>query len=48
VLTQGTEAVDAGLDVDATEAYLRAGAEVPVMGRIKDLTPIPPPAGGRG
>ena len=25
VLTQGTDAVDAGLDVDATEAYLKAG-----------------------
>ena len=41
VLTQGTDAVDAGLDIDATEAYLKAGAELPVMGRIRDLTPKP-------
>ena len=41
VLADGTEAVDAGLDVDATEAYLKAGAEVPVMGRIVDRTPKP-------
>ena len=41
VLTQGTEAADAGLDVDATEAYLKAGAEIPAMGRIRNLTPKP-------
>jgi len=40
VLAQGTDAVDAGLDVDATEGYLRAGAAIPVMGRIRDLTPV--------
>jgi 5'-nucleotidase len=39
VLAEGTDAVDAGLDVDATEAYLKAGAEIPIMGRIRDLTP---------
>ena len=39
VLAEGTNAVDAGTDVDALEAYLRAGAPVPDMGRIRDLTP---------
>jgi 5'-nucleotidase len=39
VLTQGTDAVDAGLDIDATEAYFKAGGEIPKMGRIRDLTP---------
>ncbi|MDQ3144266.1 MAG: bifunctional metallophosphatase/5'-nucleotidase [Pseudomonadota bacterium] len=39
VLTQGMNAVDAGLDLDATEAYLRSGGGVPDMGRIRNLTP---------
>ncbi|MDQ3077664.1 MAG: bifunctional metallophosphatase/5'-nucleotidase [Pseudomonadota bacterium] len=39
VLTQGTEAADAGLDLDATEAYLRSGGGVPELGRIEDRTP---------
>ncbi|MGI8930801.1 MAG: bifunctional metallophosphatase/5'-nucleotidase, partial [Sphingomicrobium sp.] len=39
VLREGTDAVDAGLDLDATEAYLKAGGGVPQFGRIKDLTP---------
>jgi 5'-nucleotidase len=39
VLREGTGAVDAGLDLDATEAYLRSGGGVPEMGRIKDVTP---------
>ena len=42
VLTQGTDPVDANIvDVDATEAYLKAGAKVPEMGRIEDRTPKP-------
>ncbi|MCY7339034.1 MAG: 5'-nucleotidase C-terminal domain-containing protein, partial [Sphingomonas bacterium] len=41
VLAGGTDAVDAGLDLDATEAYLRAGGGVPELGRIRDLTPNP-------
>lgn len=44
VLTQGVDTVDAGLDLDAVEAYLRAGASVPVADRIKDLTPPLAPA----
>jgi len=39
VLAQGTDAVDAGLDIDASEAYLKAGGATPVMGRIVDRTP---------
>lgn len=40
VLTQGKDAVDANIvDVDASEAYLKAGGGVPEMGRIRDLTP---------
>jgi len=39
VLREGTDLADAGLDLDATEAYLRSGGGVPDMGRIRDLTP---------
>ncbi len=39
VLRDGTDAVDAGLDLDATEAFLKAGGGVPELGRVKDLTP---------
>ena len=39
VLRDGTDAVDAGLDLDATEAHLQAGGGVPELGRVKDLTP---------
>jgi 5'-nucleotidase len=39
VLKEGTETVDTGIiDVDATEAYLKAGGGAPVMGRIEDRT----------
>ena len=38
VLAQGSEAVDAGLDLDALEAWLRPGAEVPGLGRIANRT----------
>ena len=42
VLTQGTDAVDASIvDVDASEAYLKAGGDVPKLGRIEDRTPKP-------
>lgn len=41
MLTQGTDAVDAGLDLDATEAYLKAGGSVPTLGRIEDRTAKP-------
>ncbi len=39
VLTQGTNATDAGLDLDALEAWLKAGATVPQLGRIENRTP---------
>jgi 5'-nucleotidase len=39
VLKSGTDAVDAGSDVDALEAYLRGGATVPETNRVTDLTP---------
>lgn len=38
VLAQGTDAVDAGLDLDALEAFLKSGATVPATGRIDDRT----------
>ena len=45
VLAQGRDPVDAGLDLDATEAYLVTNPAVPAPGRITDLTPkdwVPP------
>ena len=41
----GRDPVDAGLDLDVTEAYLASNPPVPVLGRITDLTPkdwVPP------
>ena len=45
VLARGTDPVDGGLDLDATEAYLKTNPPVPQPGRIVDLTPkdwVPP------
>jgi 5'-nucleotidase len=39
LLADGHDPVDAGLDLDATEAYLATNPPVPVLGRITDLTP---------
>jgi 5'-nucleotidase len=39
VLTQGTDTFDAGLDLDALEAWLATNPAVPKVGRIRDLTP---------
>lgn len=39
VLAQGGNATDAGLDLDALESFLKAGATVPATGRIDDRTP---------
>ena len=39
MLAAGRDAVDAGLDLDATEAYLASNPPVPQLGRITDLTP---------
>jgi len=39
VLTQGTNAFDAGLDLDALEAWLATNPKVPTVDRIRDVTP---------
>ena len=46
VLAQGSDAADAGLDIDAVEAWLKRGARAPRLGRVKNLEPAaqPPPA----
>jgi 5'-nucleotidase len=42
VLRQGTNEVDTGIvDVDATEAYLKAGGDTPTLGRVENRTPNP-------
>jgi 5'-nucleotidase len=41
VLAEGSDPVDLGLDLDAMEAWLRKGAPVPQLGRIKNLGPPP-------
>ncbi len=42
VLTHGTDTLDPGIvDVEASEAYLKAGGDVPQLGRIQDRTPRP-------
>jgi 5'-nucleotidase len=45
LLAPGRDPVDAGLDLDATEAYLATNPPVPELGRITDITPkewVPP------
>jgi 5'-nucleotidase len=39
VLTQGSDTFDAGLDLDALEAWLATNPQVPALGRIRDVTP---------
>jgi 5'-nucleotidase len=39
VLTQGTDAVDAGLDLDALEAWLATNPAIPSTPRLTDVTP---------
>ena len=39
VLTEGTDTFDAGLDLDALEAWLATNPAVPTTGRIRDATP---------
>ncbi|HEX4762335.1 MAG TPA: 5'-nucleotidase, partial [Sphingomicrobium sp.] len=46
VLAQATQAADAGLDLDALEAWLRQGAKVPELGRVKSLAPSSQAGGG--
>jgi 5'-nucleotidase len=44
VLNHGTDRVDAGVDLDAFEAYLKTNPKIPVGGRVKNLNPEPPKA----
>jgi len=39
VLTEGTDTFDAGLDLDALEAWVATNPPVPAVGRIRDVTP---------
>jgi 5'-nucleotidase len=39
VFTQGTDTFDAGLDLDALEAYLATNPSAPAVGRVRDGTP---------
>lgn len=41
ILAEGSNAIDAGLDLDALEAFLNSGATVAATGRIEDRTPKP-------
>lgn len=43
VFKQGSDVTDLGIDLDATEAYLRPGAKAPTLGRIRNLNPAPAP-----
>jgi 5'-nucleotidase len=38
VLASGGDAVDAGTDIDALEAYVRGGVTVPATDRVRDVT----------
>ncbi|HEY7005639.1 MAG TPA: bifunctional metallophosphatase/5'-nucleotidase [Sphingomicrobium sp.] len=45
VFKEGANVVDLGVDVDATEAYLKTNPKAPMLGRIKNLgPPASPPA----
>jgi 5'-nucleotidase len=39
VLTEGSEAFDAGLDLDALQAWLATDPNAPATGRVRDVTP---------
>ena len=39
MFTQGTDTFDAGLDLDALEAYLATNPAAPAVGRVRDVTP---------
>ncbi|HET7710231.1 MAG TPA: bifunctional metallophosphatase/5'-nucleotidase [Sphingomicrobium sp.] len=44
VLNQGRDRIDAGVDLDALEAYLKTNPQIPTGGRVKNLNPEPKPA----
>jgi 5'-nucleotidase len=46
VFTEGTERFDAGLDLDALEAYLKTNPPVPTGGRVKSLHIVREPTAG--
>jgi 5'-nucleotidase len=48
LLAGGRDPVVAGLDLDATEAYLATNPPAPALGRIADLTPKEWTAPGAG
>jgi 5'-nucleotidase len=48
VFKQGTDLTDLGVDLDATEAYLKTNPKAPRLGRIKNLVPLAPVAAERG
>ena len=39
MLTEGKDVTDAGLDLDALEAWLKPGRTVPKLGRTRNVTP---------
>jgi len=42
VFKQGTDVVDLGVDLDATEAYLKTNPKAPTLGRIRNLAATQP------
>ena len=44
VLTQGTDRFDAGVDIDALEAWLKASPPMPTGGRVKKIGAVPKPS----
>ena len=44
VLNDGTDRIDAGVDLDAFEAYLKTNPKIPTGGRVRNLNPEPKPA----
>jgi 5'-nucleotidase len=41
VLTKGTERVDAGIDIDALEAWLKSNPRMPAGGRVTKVGAVP-------
>jgi 5'-nucleotidase len=43
VFKQASDVIDLGVDLDATEAFLKTNPAAPKLGRMKNLAPPPPP-----
>ncbi|MEA3081115.1 MAG: 5-nucleotidase, partial [Sphingomonadales bacterium] len=43
VFKQASDVIDLGVDLDATEAFLKTNPAAPKLGRMKNLAPLPPP-----